>query len=143
MKFKSVTTKLLAGTFALSLVVGALSIVLASEDHDTTVNQQQERQQVQLDAETKEKLQEIRDQVKAGEITREEAQAQLEELGIDIPFFKQGKRGWYNNLDEETKEKLQEIRGQVKAGEITREEAREKCEELGLQFPKKRNMNQE
>lgn len=81
----------------------------------------------------KAKIDEIRDQVKAGTLTVEEAQEKLKELGLEggSGFGKKGFDG--KELDEETKAKIDEIREQVKAGTLTKEEAQEKLKELGLE----------
>ncbi|MFZ7104927.1 MAG: hypothetical protein ACOWWO_19995, partial [Peptococcaceae bacterium] len=79
----------------------------------------------QLDEATKEKLAEIQAKVKDGSLTREEAQAALEELGIKA-------RAVHLQLDEATKEKLAEIQAKVKDGSLTREEAQAALEELGI-----------
>lgn len=82
-----------------------------------------------LDEETKEQLKDIREQVEAGDLTNEEAQEQIEALGIELPEKP------FANLDEETKEKLESIKEQVESGELTREEAEAQMGELGIDFP--------
>ncbi|WP_100406945.1 hypothetical protein [Bacillus solitudinis] len=86
----------------------------------------------ELDEETREQFKNIREQIQAGELTKEEASEQMEELGID---FSLGKRRGFAKLDEETRTKLAEITEQVKAGEITEEEAQVQMEELGINMP--------
>ncbi|UFJ40859.1 hypothetical protein LOK74_23195 [Brevibacillus humidisoli] len=87
-----------------------------------------------LDEATKQKLDEIRQQLKDGSITQEEAEAQLAELGIEHPrFLKIMNRP---ELDEATKQKLDEIRQQLKDGSITQEEAEAQLAELGIEHPR-------
>src|SRR3954451_1119518 len=79
-----------------------------------------------LDEETQEKVQAIFEQVKTGTLTKEEAQEQLAELGVEL--LAKGERGFgghFANLDEETEEKVQAIFEQVKTGTLTKEEAQE------------------
>ncbi|MGC5326096.1 hypothetical protein [Brevibacillus sp. SYSU BS000544] len=81
------------------------------------------------------KMDEIREQVKAGTLTKEEAQAKLKELGLDFGDRGFGHKGFGGKeLDEATKAKVDEIREQVKAGTLTKEEAQAKLKELGLDF---------
>lgn len=82
-----------------------------------------------LDEETREQMEAIKEQVKNGELSKDEAKTQLEELGITHPSKPQ------DNLDEETKAQLESIKEQVKNGEITKEEAQEKLEALGVELP--------
>jgi len=90
----------------------------------------------QLDEATKEKLIEIRDKVKAGTLTQEQAKEEMEELGLKGPGLRVPMdKGPRMELDEATKEKLVEIREKVKAGTLTQEQAREEMEELGLKAP--------
>lgn len=86
-----------------------------------------------LDEETKEKLEEIKSKVEAGEWTKEEAKAELEELGIDQPHHHGGKgHPMGAELTEEQRTQLDEIREQVESGELTEEEAQAQLEELGI-----------
>lgn len=86
-----------------------------------------------VDEETKEKLEEIRSKVEAGEWTKEEAKAELEELGIEQPRHRGGKGHRMGaDLTEEERTQVKEIREQVKSGELTQEEAQAQLEELGL-----------
>lgn len=87
-----------------------------------------------LDEETIAQLEEIKAQVEAGELTKEEAKTQLQTLGINPPE-RNGKRAikkGFQQLDEETREQLTEIRESVKDGELTKEEAKEQVESLNL-----------
>lgn len=72
-----------------------------------------------LDDETKEKVKEIFKQVKEGTLSKDEAEAQLSELGISKPEPKK------QELDAETKEKAKELIEKAKAD----------FEELGVNFP--------
>ncbi len=92
-----------------------------------------------LDDATKEKAQAILDQQKAGTITKEEAQNQLAEIGVDLPSKgDKGARGdFLNNLDDATKEKAQAILDGERAGTITKEDAQSQLAELGVNLPTK------
>ncbi|KJS88929.1 MAG: hypothetical protein JM58_00065, partial [Peptococcaceae bacterium BICA1-8] len=58
-----------------------------------------------LDEATKEKLIEIREKVKAGNLTQEEAREEMEALGIKAPMLKMGER---NKLNDSLHSKLQQ-----------------------------------
>ncbi|WP_102349157.1 hypothetical protein [Bacillus sp. Marseille-P3661] len=94
-----------------------------------------------LDDATKEKAQAILELVKDGSLAHEEAQAQLLELGIEMPKFKGGlehrnnRSDIFANLDDATKEKAQAILDQVKDGSLTHEEAQTQLSELGIKMP--------
>lgn len=92
-----------------------------------------------LDDETKEKAQSIIDEERAGNITQEEAQTQLAELGVELPT--KGDKGDHDDflagLDDAKKEKAQTILDQQKAGTISKEEAQTQLAELGLDVPSK------
>ncbi|MDF2037083.1 carbohydrate-binding domain-containing protein [Cytobacillus oceanisediminis] len=94
-----------------------------------------------LDEETRAKAQEIMEKERAGTITREEAQTQLAELGVELPVGggngqpPQEGGNMFSNLDEETRTKAQEIMEKERAGTITREEAQTQLGELGINFP--------
>ena len=81
-----------------------------------------------LDEETRKQLDDIRAKVEAGELTQEEAQAQLTELGINKPF----PFGDRDGMDEETHQKTHDIRDQYAAGMISKEEAQSQLDELGV-----------
>jgi uncharacterized membrane protein len=89
-----------------------------------------------MDEETRTAIEEIRDQFKAGDLSEEEAQAQLDALDIQLPddFLTHVR---FEDLDEETKSALSEIREQFVAGNLTEEEAQKKVEALGLDFDAK------
>ncbi|WP_209122938.1 hypothetical protein [Alkalihalobacillus sp. BA299] len=136
--------KLIGFMMAGALTIGAGNIAIpafASEtDSEVESSSTQEEKTLffgHLDEETMEKVKEIREQVKAGTLTEEEAKAELEELGITHPM--KGMRGMrgFGHLDEETMEKVKEIREQVKAGTLTEEEAKAELEELGITLPMK------
>ena len=84
-----------------------------------------------LDDETKVKMKEIMDQVKAGSITKEEALAKLKALGVSLPNHHK-KDEMFDKLDDETKAQAKEIMNQLKKGTLTKEEAHAKLEELGI-----------
>ncbi|SMB82923.1 hypothetical protein SAMN00017405_0980 [Desulfonispora thiosulfatigenes DSM 11270] len=86
------------------------------------------RPEMKLDDATKAKLTEIREKVKVGELTKEQAKAEIEGLGIKFPDHKKPEM----KIDEATKAKLTEIREKVKAGELTKEQAKTQMEELGI-----------
>ncbi|WP_370221758.1 hypothetical protein [Cytobacillus sp.] len=94
-----------------------------------------------LDEETRAKAQEIMEKERAGTITREEAQTQLAELGVELPGGGEGGQppqegdNMFSNLDEETRTKAQEIMEKERSGTITREEAQAQLTELGIEFP--------
>ncbi|MED1787460.1 hypothetical protein P4V47_08060 [Brevibacillus laterosporus] len=83
---------------------------------------QQEKGKVEVDEATKKKLDEIREQVKNGTLTQEQANEKLGVKGFDKGNVKYGKV----EVDEATKKKLDEIREQVKNGTLTQEQANEK-----------------
>jgi len=82
----------------------------------------------ELSDEVKEKMETIREKVENGEITREEARQELQDLG----FGKRFDRDQKPQLSDEVKAKLETIREKVENGTLTREQAREKLQELGL-----------
>lgn len=79
-----------------------------------------------LDDETRKKVEEIKEKVDAGEITKEEAKTQIQELGINPAPFP------HLEWTDEQKQQLEDIRTQVESGELTREEAKQQLEELGI-----------
>ncbi|MBG9790132.1 hypothetical protein [Brevibacillus laterosporus] len=83
---------------------------------------QHEKGKVELDEATKKQLDEIREQVKNGTLTQEQANEKLGVKGFDKGNVKYGKV----EVDEATKKKLAEIREQVKNGTLTQEQANEK-----------------
>lgn len=91
-----------------------------------------------MDEEQKQKAKEILDKVKSGELTTEEANEQLKELGVEVPDEHHEK---LEGLDEETKEQAKEILDKMKSGEITKEEARKKLKELGVSVPEQEENN--
>ncbi|MED1662959.1 hypothetical protein [Brevibacillus laterosporus] len=107
-----------------------------ADDFQKLFDQQEkmkESKRPQMDEETKTKLDEIREQVKDGTLTKEQAMEEMENLGLK--GFEKGKVKIVKNLDEETKKKLDEIQEQVKAGTLTEEQAKDKMEELGIKQP--------
>ena len=86
------------------------------------------KENYRLSDEEKEKLQAIREELKNGTITREQAREEAQELGID----KIRKHKLNYRLSDEEKEKLQAIREELKNGTITREQAREEVQKLNL-----------
>ncbi|PPA80743.1 hypothetical protein C4A76_25575, partial [Brevibacillus laterosporus] len=80
---------------------------------------QHEKVKVELDEATKKQLDEIREQVKNGTLTQEQANEKLGVKGFDLGKMEKVK------LDE-AKKQLDEIREQVKNGTLTQEQANEK-----------------
>ncbi|MGD8191397.1 hypothetical protein ACQCN2_15560 [Brevibacillus ginsengisoli] len=91
-----------------------------------------------LDAATKAKVEAIRQQEKAGTLTKEQAQEQLKALGLNFgqhkDHDKDGKNVEGKKLDAATKAKVEAIRQQEKAGTLTKEQAKEQLKALGLNF---------
>lgn len=89
-----------------------------------------------MDEETRTAIEEIRDQLKAGDLTQEEAQAKLDALNVNLPedFLTHVR---FEDLDKETRTAMNEIREQFIAGDLTEEEAQVKVEALGLDFDAK------
>ena len=67
-----------------------------------------------LDDATKEKVQAIMEKVKDGSLTREDAQKQLSELGVEAPVRGSKHVDLFANLDDATKEKAQDILDEAK-----------------------------
>lgn len=89
-----------------------------------------------LDDATKEKAQAIMDKVKDGTLSHEDAQKQLSELGVDLPFGRGGMHGSpFANLDDATKEKVQAIMDKVKNGTLSHKDAQKQLSELGVEPP--------
>jgi hypothetical protein len=85
-------------------------------------------QKTQLSDEQKEQIKNIREQVKDGTLTAEQAQEQLQSLGLDL-----GRSfGLKTQLTEEQKEQIKDIREQVENGTLTAEQAQEQLQGLGL-----------
>ncbi|PPA88466.1 hypothetical protein C4A77_26135, partial [Brevibacillus laterosporus] len=76
-----------------------------------------EKVKVELDEATKKQLDEIREQVKNGTLTQEQANEKLGVKGFDLGKMEKVKV----ELDEATKKQLDEIREQVKNGTLTQE----------------------
>lgn len=85
-----------------------------------------------MDENQKQKAKEILDKVKTGEISSEEANEQLKELGVEVTDEHDEK---LEGLDDVTKEQAKEIINKMKSGEITKEEADQKLKELGVSLP--------
>ena len=93
-----------------------------------------------LDDETKEKAESIMEQQQNGTITQEQAQAQLAELGVELPTGGPGGTGgnrgdMFGDLDDETREIVQSIMEQQRNGTISQEEAQAQLNELGVELP--------
>ncbi|WP_064093164.1 hypothetical protein [Rossellomorea aquimaris] len=127
------STKFIAGALSLA-IIAPTAYAAAQEDQTTTQPNSTIQEQAPLDEETKAKLEEIKQQVEDGTITKEEAHEKMEALGVHPPFGKRGKHG-FQDLDEETKQALEDIRAQVESGEITEEEAQSRLAELGVKKP--------
>ena len=87
-----------------------------------------------IDEETRNAIEEIRDQFKAGDLTEAEAQAKLDALDVQLPedFLT---HVHFEDLDDETKAALTEIRKQFVAGDLTEAEAQAKLDALDVQLP--------
>ncbi|KUP09678.1 hypothetical protein Q73_02015 [Bacillus coahuilensis m2-6] len=121
--------KVAAGIFAFAVLSPAAVLANSLDTSEATDT----NSRASLDEETKTQLESLKNQVDSGELTKEEAREQLEELGIKFP----GKHRGGERFDEETKQQLEEIKEQVEAGELTEEEAKAKIEELGIEFHRK------
>lgn len=88
-----------------------------------------------LDEETKMKAKDIFKQAEEGKISKEEADKQLSELGIDTKKDKEYCKA-FENLNEEQKKQVKDIFKQKKDGTITEEQAKEKLAEFGVDLPK-------
>ncbi|GLI86621.1 hypothetical protein ANABIO32_44540 [Rossellomorea marisflavi] len=82
---------------------------------------------MELDDETRQKLDDIREKVKSGDLTEEEAKEKIADLGIEMPQRPDG-------MDEETHQKTHDIRDRYMAGMITKEEAQKELDELDVDF---------
>lgn len=91
-------------------------------------NRPTDKQRTQLSDEAKAELKTIRENLKKGTITQEQAQEKMKALGIE-PW--EGKRN--PELSAEVKEKLDKIRDDVKNGSVTKEEAQEQMKALGIE----------
>lgn len=98
---------------------------------------------VSFDDATKEKVKTILDQAQAGALTKEQAKAQLQELGIDMDVdFSKTAHGVMvkmdaaklDNLDEAAKEKAKAILEQMRTGALTKEQAKSQLQELGIEL---------
>ncbi|WP_289356435.1 hypothetical protein [Paenibacillus sp. S-12] len=94
-----------------------------------------------LDETSKEKVKAIFEQMQKGTLTKEQAKAHLQELGVDVEFGIKGdhdgikfKLGKVNsvNLDDATKEKVKAILEQAQAGSLTKEQVKAQLQELGI-----------
>ncbi|MGD6830924.1 hypothetical protein ACQCT5_02085 [Sutcliffiella halmapala] len=132
---KLFSSKFILGALALAVVLPTATYAATTDsgtqETEQTVIVNETNCKGELDEETKAQVDAIKAQVEAGEITEEEAKAQLEELGIKPRHH----RGKHMELDEETRAQLEEIREQVEAGELTEEEAKAKQDELGIKAP--------
>ena len=89
-----------------------------------------------LEAQTQQKVKDIFKQVKAGTLTKEEAQKKLDALGVKLPMKEdRGFRGALAKLDAQTQQKVKDIFKQVKAGTLTKEKAQKKLDALGVKLP--------
>ncbi|GAB6181829.1 hypothetical protein JCM14036_31480 [Desulfotomaculum defluvii] len=94
-------------------------------------NKPVEKQKPEVSEEVKEKLKDIHDQIQSGKLTREQAQEQINSLGIE----NFGDRKEFNGqpkLSDEAKEKLKAIQEDVKSSKLTKEQAIEEMQKLGL-----------
>ncbi len=89
-----------------------------------------------LDAQTQQKVKDIFKQVKAGTLTKEAAQKQLDALGVKLPMKEdRGFHGALAKLDAQTQQKVKDIFKQVKAGTLTKEAAQKQLDALGVKLP--------
>lgn len=148
---------LLIASSALSIgVVGsAVAPVFASDTTDTLTENATEQSETavskdkgerrspfsQLDDETKDQAKAILDELQDDVITKEEAQSQLEALGIELPKMGEhkgkGERhgNQFANLDEETQTQAKAIMDELKDGTLTKEEAQAQLQALGVEAP--------
>jgi polyhydroxyalkanoate synthesis regulator phasin len=146
MKKKKIVSTLVGGALVLTLIIPSVSSASAVQNDCGDQDCQQRKgvhmkmqefrgqgigYRMDLDEETREKLQDIKEQLKEGTLTREEAREQMEELGLEMGRFH---KELGRDLDEETREKLQDIKEQIKDGTLTKEEARAEMEELGIEM---------
>jgi hypothetical protein len=121
MKKKKLSGYVMVGALSVGIIggVGTSAFATTSLETDTV------KQTVgSLDAATQEKVQTI----------KEELKAQLAKLGVTLP--ERGEKGErFANLDDETKAKAEAIIEKEKAGTITHEEAKAELQELGVTFP--------
>lgn len=128
---KKMTGSILLASVLTLGAIAAPSILAATTAKSTTA---------EISTDTKAALDDIRTQVKAGDITHEEAHAKMEELGLDPGFGKAGHRGHhgkgpFGNIDEETRTAIKDIRDHYKAGDLTEDEAQAKLDELSVDLP--------
>ncbi len=89
-----------------------------------------DKQRPQLSEEVKEKVKAIQEDVKNGNLTREQAQEQLKSLGVE------GFKGNFKErpqMSDEAKEKVKALREELKNGTITQEQAQEQLKSLGIE----------
>lgn len=91
-------------------------------------NRPTDKERPQLSDEVKAELNKIRDDLKSGTITQEQAQQKMKDLGIEP---REGKD--HPELSAEVKEKLDNIRDEVKNGTLTKEAAQEQIKALGIE----------
>jgi ribonuclease BN (tRNA processing enzyme) len=123
MKKKKLSGYVMVGALSVGIIggVGTSAFATTSLETDTV------KQTVgSLDATTQEKVQTI----------KEELKAQLAKLGVTLP--ERGEKGErFANLDDETKAKAEAIIEKEKAGTITHEEAKAELQELGVTLPER------
>ncbi|AGL00863.1 hypothetical protein [Desulfoscipio gibsoniae] len=105
------------------------SVIAEREQLMSELKEQAPEQRPILSDEMKEKLQAVREAVKNGTMTQEQAAEELKELGLE----KAGEIKQRPELSDEVKEELEAVREAVKNGTMTREQASEEFEKLGLQ----------
>ncbi|MFV2050927.1 hypothetical protein ACEWK1_26645, partial [Metabacillus sp. YM-086] len=148
---KKISGLILTGVLAssIALIAGCSSDAETTQTEETTTQTTEQAPEqpagnrmdmfAGLDEETKAKAEEIMIQMREGTITSEEAEAQLAELGVDLPIGGGAGGGpgsnMFSNLDEETRAKAEEIMSAMREGTITREEAVAQLAELGVEMP--------
>ncbi len=107
-------------------IVGGVCVTAFAASETTATEGQAVAVKTTLDDVTKEKVQDIMDELKIN----------LSELGVEIPE-KKSRGDLFSALDEETKVKAKNIMEQKKEGTITSEEAKTQLAELGIELPVK------
>jgi len=110
-------------------------VIAEHEELMNALKEQAPPQRPEISDEVKTKLEAIREEVKNGTMTQEQASAKLKELGLArMGKFDQRRP----EISDELKAKLEAIREEVKNGIMTQEQANAEFKELGL--PVKRDL---
>ncbi|MEG6521834.1 hypothetical protein [Desulfotomaculum sp. 1211_IL3151] len=92
-------------------------------------------QRPELSEEVKAKVEAIREDVKNGKITKEQAQEQLQALGLEKIRDKKGFKG-QPQLSDKAKQQLQVTREDVKSDKLTKEQTKEEMKKRNLDLRK-------